>query len=288
MQQLDQFVIHPISKLGKSLMKKCTKVCRLATSASRSTPHFIIIGAMKAGTTSLFGYLGRHPQILKGPKKEVHYFDQKYRRGQYYYRSNFPLTAEIQSGSITGEATPLYLFHPHVPERIHNLVPDAKLIAVLRNPTKRAISDYFHQVRRHRESLPMMEAFLAEEERTSQGWGKMLRDKNFTSRSCMSFSYKKRSIYVEQLERYWEFFPKEQLMVLTSEALFSDPQGTYKRVLNFLGVSGDFNMTEFIPRNVGTNKTEVPASVRKYLDDYFAPFNQKLYERIGQDFGWSK
>jgi hypothetical protein len=125
---------------------------RLITSPLRLKPNFIIIGAQRCGTTSLYNYLTRHPSILPARVKEVHYFDYKSYRGLLWYKANFPmLTHKLkryikQKTIITGEASPFYLYHPHAFKRIAQVLPNIKLIVILRNPVDRALSHYIHEV----------------------------------------------------------------------------------------------------------------------------------------------
>ena len=154
------------------LREKLNWKYRERTSASRVLPEFIIIGAQKAGTTSLFYYLSQNPNLAPSIKKEVHYFDggldpnqDDFLKGESWYRAHFQRTKEIQATGIPFEATPSYLFHPEVPQRINQLIPDVKMLVLLRNPTDRAISHYFHEKRKNRENLSIKEAFEKEEER---------------------------------------------------------------------------------------------------------------------------
>ncbi len=112
-----------------------------------SLPDFMIIGAPKCGTTSLFEYLCGHPNVARPRRKEIHYFDERFERGLAWYRRHFPL---VEKPQITGEATTAYLFAKNTPARAAALVPDAKLIAVLRDPVRRVISHYWHNKRRRR------------------------------------------------------------------------------------------------------------------------------------------
>jgi hypothetical protein len=249
-------------------------------------PDFIVIGAQKSGTTSLFGYLQQHPQIAECLVKEVHFFDNAYHRGERWYRAHFAPVDRRGAPRAVGEASAYYLCHPHAPRRIHELLPGAKLIAILRNPTERAISHYFHEVRKKRESLPILDALRAEEERIGADWKRMLDDEFHCSRTHRSFSYKQRGIYADQLERYAERFDPEQLLILTSERLFREPQAVLRQVYAFLGVDAGFVCPDVAPRNVSRNRSEVPLAVYEYLDEYFLPHNQRLYERLGRDLGW--
>ncbi len=282
LKSLKKRLPKPLRKPFKKLYKRY----RIATSAWRTLPHFIIIGAMKSGTSSLFSYLIQHPQIMGSYKKEVHFFDWNYSKGTSRYRSHFPLARAVKPGMLAGEASPSYLYSPRAPARIHALLPQARLIALLRNPTERAISHYFHAVRTHRESLPLMEALWAEEERIAPALEKMRRDEFFKSPELVWHSYKKRGIYVEQLKRYWRYFDKDQLLIVNSDAIFNDPRAALKRIFTFLGVDPDVEIRNLAAENVGGNRTDVPLSVYAYLDAFFAPYNEELYEHIQQDFGW--
>lgn len=259
-----------------------SSVYRLATSPLRSFPDLIIVGAMKSGTSSLFWYLTQHPKITTGNIKEVHFFDNNYSKGPFWYRSHFP----VSDGSIICEGSPYYLNYPHAAKRIHELIPSAKMIAILRNPTERAISHYYHQVRKERETLPILEAFQAEEERVKAEWERMLEDETYISPTHQYFSYKHRGIYIDQLERYWQYFDDSNLLVLNAARLFSEPTDTLKELYEFVGVDAYIGHIDLTPQHASSNKAKVPSSVHEYLDDFFAPYNQRLYQRLGRDFGW--
>src|SRR5437899_5084217 len=108
------------------------------TSFARPLPDFLIIGAQKAGTTALYAYLRRHPNVTGPPWKEVSFFDRHYARGERWYRGNFP-NVLLTRGRLVGEAGPSYLFHPLAPDRIAALVPRARLITLVRDPVDRAL-----------------------------------------------------------------------------------------------------------------------------------------------------
>ncbi len=127
------------------------RLYRQATWHLRSLPNFIVIGANKSGTTSLYFYLSQHPQLLPSSTKEVHFFDgggtksniNTFPKGPSWYRSHFPLKKDMLPHQKTFEASPSYICHPLVPRRIFELLPDVKIIALLRNPTERAIAHFF-------------------------------------------------------------------------------------------------------------------------------------------------
>jgi hypothetical protein len=257
----------------------------------RALPDFLIVGAQKSGTTSLHRWLEAHPAVRGGTLKEVHFFDggldpavDTFALGANWYRAHFPLRGELAPGQKVFEASPSYLFHPLAPARIAALLPETRLVAILRNPTDRAISHYFHNVRPNRgglEPLPVAEAMAAEEARLAPA----LARGDWKDPDLRAFSYKARGRYLEQLERYRARFPADRLLVLRAEDLFEDPAGLMRRLYAFLGLEmprgGDFR-----PVHVGGNREAVDPGVRAELDAYFAPHNRALAAALGQDFGW--
>jgi sulfotransferase family protein len=259
----------------------------------RVLPDFLILGAQKSGTSSLYRYLDRHPQVRGSVPKEVHFFDgglepgvDSHALGEGWYRAHFPLRAEMGAGRLAFEASPLYLLHPLAAERIAALLPRAKLVVILRNPTDRALSHYFHNLRNNRlrqfrEELPPGAAMAAEEARLAP----VLAAGDYKSEIFRAFSYKARGRYLEQLDRYLARFPRENLLVLRAEDLFEDPAGLMDRLADFLGIDR-VPQAGFGAANVGANRAPVDPEVRAALDAYFAPHNRALAEALGQDFGW--
>ncbi|HEY9295730.1 MAG TPA: sulfotransferase domain-containing protein, partial [Phormidium sp.] len=162
-------------------------------------PDFIIIGAQKCGTTSLYEYLIQHPQILAASKKEVHFFDLNFAKGVDWYRQQFK---PVSQKSITGEASPYYIFHPLVPQRIYQLFPQVKLIVLLRNPVERAISHYYHEVRLGFEDLGLEDAIAQEPARLEGETAKILADETYYSYNHQHYTYLSRGVYVEQLNNW--------------------------------------------------------------------------------------
>lgn len=280
--------IRSVSRAGNRLGRLLSRQYRLWTADRRCLPDFIIIGTQKGGTTSLFHYLAQHPQLRASWRKEVHYFDgglnprrDNYARETRWYRANFPLAGDMTAGEQAFEASPLYLFHPLAPARMAALLPDVRLIALLRNPVERALSHYFHEVRKGRETLPVMEALQNEEARLAP----VLEAGDYKHTAFMHFSYKLRGHYAEQIRRYHQYFPPEKLLVLGSEAFFTEPQASLQRIFDFVGV-GAGNVPDLMARNVGSNRAHVPPPVYDYLQAYYQPLNRDLYDLLGTDFGW--
>jgi len=225
-------------------------------------PDFVIIGGKKCGTTSLYHLLTQHPYVEPAASKELHFFDAHFDEGTEWYRRCFPAPRwENGRRTITGEATP-YMPHRLAPERMAEVVPQAWLIALLRNPVDRAHSDYQQVVRKGREPRTFEEAIEGE---TSE--------------------YLARGVYVDQLLRWSKFFSEEQMLVLKSEDFFERPRETLKLVLDFLDLPGWEPEASEI-RNKGTYTQKMDPATRRRLEDYFEPHNRRLYELLGVDFGW--
>jgi hypothetical protein len=270
---------------------------RVATRHLRILPSFLIIGAQRAGTTSLFDYLSRHPDVAAPSggeesvawPKELHFFDEKSWRGLDWYRSFFPTAvarrvARLRGGDlVAGEATPFYLFHPFVPERVAATLPDVRLIALLRDPTERAYSHYQLMRRKGWEDLSFPEALAAEPERLA-GEEPFLADPHYRNHHHRHHSYVARGLYAEQLERWLAHFPREQLLVLRAEDFLAHPAEVYAEVLGFLGLR-EWRLDDFTPRNRKPYAAIEPAA-RVLLEERFAEPNARLARLLGRDFGW--
>jgi len=263
-----------------------------ATSRVRPLPDFLVIGAQKCGTTALYAYLRWHPQITGPAWKEVSYFDRHYGRGESWYRGQFPsrpwlwLTGGRSSRTpLVGEASPSYVLHPYAPERARALLPGARLVVLLRDPVDRALSHYNHEVALGREPLTFEEALEREPERTD-GELARLGDTRYFSQAWWDFTYLARGRYAEQLERWLAVYPREQLLVLASEQLRQDPAAAYARVLEHLGAD-PHELPEYPPIFEREYAPMAPTT-RDRLAQYYAPYNERLYALLGQDFGWSR
>jgi Sulfotransferase domain len=261
---------------------------RMATAPVRVLPDFVIIGAQKCGTTFLYQLLVQHPHVKPAFAKEVHYFDLNFTKGVNWYRSHFPLQMRNSRKYITGESSPYYLFHPHAPRRASAVVPQAKLIVLLRNPVDRAYSHYQHQVKRvkgeGRETLTFEEAIKTEEGILPGELSKMLRDEHYESLSHRTRSYLARGIYVDQLLVWSSYFQRKQILILKSEDLFNDTTNILERMLDFLEIPHWAPETYSIPNK--REYTGVSPPLRQRLYEYYEPHNQRLYEYLGVDLGW--
>lgn len=192
----------------------------------RNRPDFIGVGAAKAGTTSLHDVLNQHPDIYLPDFKEAHFFDfdENYSRGEKWYDKT--VFGKYSGQKVKGEITPSYIYFPDVPKRILDTVgPEVKLIFMFRHPVGRAWSHFQMHRLRGNEKLSFEEAILVEPER-------LKKDMLTASR----FSYMNRGFYSQQVERYLNYFPKENMHFIIFEEFVKDMAGHTEKLLEFLGV----------------------------------------------------
>ena len=250
------------------------------TAFARIRPSFLIIGAQRSGTTSLYQYLTIHPGILPALRKEVHFFDFQYEKGLRWYLAHFPgiHRRSRNQPKITGEASPYYMVHPLAPERVKAFNPDIKLIALLRDPVDRALSHYRHEVRNGVERLSFEEAIATERKRLSSTEGLLKQAPYHYSFCHHHYSYLERGRYAHYLEMWLNHFPRESLLVLKSEDMFRDVNSVANRVFGFLGLP-----TYRIPRDAGSRTAyqSMHPEIRGRLHRYFASDQKKLAKFFG-------
>ena len=240
---------------------------------------YLIIGAQKSGTTSLYHYLIQHPQIVAATEKELHYFSLHGDRPLWWYEAQFP-----QPG-VRGEASPYYLYHPLVPQRVSQCYPRVKLIVLLRDPVKRAISHYYHEVRWGFESLGLSEALAAESKRLQGEAQKLTDNALYHSLNHRHYSYLDRGIYITQLQRWHQYFPPEQFLILSAEEFYDRPQTIVNRVYQFLDLPS-YDIQEKSIYDRGKYAKIIP-EIQQQLVEYFQPYNQQLFTYLRRTFNWS-
>jgi hypothetical protein len=266
----------PRKPVGKRVASRVEFAARYATAGLRPLPDFVIIGAQRSGTTSLYRWLTNRPDVGPAWKKEVHFFDNQYDRGLQWYRAHFPLR---RAGRITGESTPYLLLHPLAPDRAAEALPDACFIALLRDPVERAISN--HWLRRRLgaardESLE--QALDREAEHIVDDTDQLVRGE--VNLAHMAYSYVARGEYAPQLRRWFDAAGRERVLVVESERLASDPR-VAAAVLERLGLPdrGDpFPVTNQVVRG-----EEVSEATVARLRAHFEPHNQELFELLGYE-----
>jgi hypothetical protein len=288
-------IVHSIRPAGRMFAKRASLAWTLPTYGLRSLPDFLIIGGQRCGTTSLYRYVAQHPAVAPAIlNKGLHYFDTNFGRGKIWYRAHFPsdpYKAFLRRRRelprvITGEGSPYYVFHPLSPARIAAAIPEVRSILILRDPAERAYSHYQHEVARGFETLAFEEALEREEQRLAGEEQKMLDDPRYYSFSHQHHSYVARGRYLEQIQRWLRFFPRERLLILEARELFGDPDAAYRSVLRFLDLEerslatyGKLNAHEY---------SSMSDRARGFLEARFEEPNRALSEFLGRDLGWNR
>jgi hypothetical protein len=255
-------------------------------------PHFLIIGAQKSGTSALASYLAQHPRLALASEKEVDFFASDFRFGQGFAWYGSQWSRQLPGRTLRFEASPNYMFLPKSAERIHRHLPDAKLIAVLRDPVLRAYSawqmyrsqlaadpefyrNYYDSRFTPAEVAEYIPRTAAELEDFSLA---IEREANLLERGKrMQLSVLELGLYARQLQRYFELFPQTQLLVLDSNDLRTRRIATLNRVLLFLGLPPEnwsgMNLGDVF---VGQWSAPMPKRARDFLCEYFAAPNRQL------------
>ncbi len=278
--------------LKNRIKRKLVTEYRRISSPLRVLPSFIIFGAPRCGTTSLYNYLIEHPSIEPALSKEVGFFELNYNKGINWYKLYFPtffnkyrIEKKFRKYFMTGEATSNYIHHPLVPTRIKKEIPNVKLIALLRNPVDRAFSQFFKQIKQRREDLSFEDAIKKEQDRIKGEIKKMSKNLDYYSLNYHNYSYLTAGIYIDRIKNWFEVFPKEQILIIKSENFYEKPDQIYNEILKFLGLP-EWNLSQYQRYNFFEDQPKIKVSTRKELDEFYKPHNKKLYDFLGKDFGW--
>lgn len=269
---------------------------RALTSRFRVLPDFVVIGAQRSGTSSLYRYLGAHPELVPSLRKETEYFTRRFGEGPDWYRAHFPLESRLKLEGIargsrvrTFEATPDYLFHPLAADRVKHSLPDAQFIVMLRDPVARAYSHYRHMSRIGFEEHSFEEALDLEAERVGSDWERLEDDPGYACLSALRFSYASRGRYVSQLERWFASFDRDRFLIVDADEFFGDTRRVLGTVCEFLGIS-TWSPTELKnysrPKGVSAAEQVLSDVARQRLEEHFEAENQGLEEMTGTSFSW--
>ncbi len=246
-------------------------------------PDFLIVGAQKAGTTALHHFLLQHPEIVK-QRGEVHFFDERFGKGAKWYQRRFP--SDQNPNHLICDKSPYYLMHPTVPQRVHSLYPNVKILIVLRNPVDRAYSQFWMNKRSATKEpfATFEEAIDAEKNRLKGEEKKISNNPLYPCRTHRIYSYLGRGVYVKQIKRWLALFPREQIFIVDSNKLRNQPEDTMSQIFGFLGLP-DCSLIQF--RDKHSKYPPMNPETRKRLSDYFRPYNQELEELLGMKFNWN-
>ncbi len=260
---------------------------------ARLLPGFLIVGAQRSGTTTMFRALSQHPALLRPARKEVHYFDLGYTRGISWYRAHFPLRAyarrvqrRIAMPTQTFESSPYYMFHPLAAVRIARDLPGVRLLVLVRDPVARAYSAYAHERARGWESESFERALELEDARVGGEAERIAADAGYASYSHLHHAYRTRGQYIDQLERLEALFGRVRMHVVDSGDFFSAPEPVYDEVLNFLGLRHRGYPT--FARHNARPRPPMPKSLRAALDAHFLPYDERLAAWLGKDPSWRR
>jgi len=247
-------------------------------------PNFLIIGAPRSGTTSLYHYLKEHPQIFMSKQKELRFFafvgETLNFKGPYddqfvnqesittleQYQDQFK---EATTQIARGESSPIYLWWPNVPERIDQYLPDVKLITIFRNPVERAYSDFLNMRNLGWEPLrDFQEALEKEQDRINQEWGPF-------------YYYQKKGFYATYLKDYLQFFDSDQIHICFYEDLCRDPQSLLKNIFQFLGVDDGFQCnTSKIFNSAKDAKISTKNNLQNFIKTLFKTTHSSITDPI--------
>ncbi|MGK2955522.1 MAG: sulfotransferase domain-containing protein [Solirubrobacterales bacterium] len=266
---------------------------RRSTARWRVLPDFIVIGVHKGGTTSVYEYLAQHPQVVPAFEKELQYFTSFFDNDERSYRAKFPNVARMgavrrRAGrAATGEASPSYISNPRAPARVRAMVPEARLVLLLRNPVDRAVSAFHHNKKKTpwEDLATFSEAVDRELGELSDELELVLADDSRSLEEYLHHCYLRRGVYLEQIKWWHAHFPPEQLLILQYERLSTSPEALLLEIEQHLGLE------PWVPDELERFNTntypDLEDDLRRKLVEYFAPHNEELFEYLGERFDWS-
>lgn len=264
-----------------------------ASAPLRAEPTFLLVGAQRAGTTSLFRALLEHPHVLRPIlHKGVNYFDVNYERGWSWYLGHFPLKATARLARAPGhrtaavfEASGYYMFHPHAPARIAGRLPDVRIVAMVRDPVERAYSAYKHEFARGFETETFERALKLEDRRVEPELKRMLDDPTYQSDVYRHQAYRRRGRYAEQLRRLADVVGREQIHVIESERFFSAPADQFVGLLEFLQLPP--HLPKSFDKFNARPGTPMSSAAESQLREYFRPHDIALTDFVGGPPSWA-
>ena len=284
-KKLEKFVAKklPPNSSMYSMAKSAYRLSMNTSSKFRTLPDFLIFGESKCGTNSLYANLIEHPKIPPF-SKGIHFFDAAFDNGVGWYKQYFPPKWK-KKDQLNGESSP-YLNYPHSAKRVFSVVPDVKLVAILRNPIDRAYSSWKMETEFGYENLSFEEGIKEEENRIGKEIEKVLENENYWSLPLFRYSYLERGKYAKNLKSWFEIFPKDQFLIISSEDFSSKPQETVNNIFQFLNLS-THTIRNLEKKNV-RKAAKMNEKTRNELIEFFKPHNERLFKMINKKFDWDK
>ena len=260
------------------------------TGPMRILPDFLIIGAKRCGTTSLYYHLPEHPCIAKSHHDSMGFFNDNFHLGLNWYRSFFPtnfykksLKSKFQK-LLAFDVTTGYIEKEFTADNIYQTKPDMKIISILRNPVDRAYSQYHLDVREKVETRSFEQAITEEIDELKR---KDLASHNNADRRFLSgkSNYLKKGLYALQLKYWFKIFPRENLLILSTEEFESNQQAVYNKIFKFLDISS-FEVKD-TKKMRKANYVKMNNKTRQTLLEFFRPQNEELFQMINIRFEWT-
>lgn len=253
-----------------------------ATWRFRLLPSVIIVGAQRAGTTTLFRVLADHPQVRRPTfTKGTRYFESGYHRGPRWYRAHFPIAF---GDHITFESNGYYSFHPLAAERIGRDLPGVRVVMMVRDPVERAFSAYKHALARGLETESFEAALELESDRIAGEMERIENDPSYESFSLRHHAYVTRGRYAEQLDRLASTLGEQNVFVMDADLFFADPSAEFNRLNRWLGLA------PWLPQAVeqwnARRSAPMPEAIRERLWEYFEPYDKDLQRFLGKPPSW--
>jgi hypothetical protein len=262
------------------------------TGPARVRPDFLIVGAQRCGTTSMFKTLMQHPDVLRPfLRKGVHYFDKSYTRGERWYRGHFPLAATRRlhgGGSVvlTGESSPYYMFHPLARQRLAADLPKVRLIVLLRDPVTRAYSAHSHESARGFEDLSFEDALAAEPERLRGERERLMAEPGYDSFHWQHHAYVTRGQYVEQVTALEQLVGRDRMCVVDSGDFFADPEPVFEEVRQFLDLAPCADIV--FEQHNARQRSPLDDDLRLKLEEHYTPYDEELERWWGHTPSWRR
>lgn len=283
----------------KDIANTGTRGWAYLTAGDRPMPDYLIIGCKRGGTTSLFNYLVRHPGVLHmypqvRENKSTDYFFKPNGHSERWYRSHFPseryrrgLERTLGYRAQAGEASPYYVWDPRIAGKVRAAAPDVRSILLLREPVRRAWSHYQERVQNGVEPLTFAQALDAEDARLEGELERMAADPAYYSAAHDFYAYRERGNYAPQIRNWLASFPKEQLLVVFAEDLYTDTQGTFDQVCDFLSLPRIQMATTKSFNATWRTKGLPPAPEADRLRAFYEPLQAELAELVGRPLPWA-
>lgn len=263
----------------------------MLTARWRLQPSFLVVGAQRAGTTTLFRVLSAHPQVARPTaSKGIGYFDLRHHRGPRWYRAHFPVAAVARRthgpDAVTFDSSGYYLFHPLAPDRIARELPGVRVVVMVREPVERAYSAYKHELARGFETETFERALELEDERLEGEVERIVADPTYESHDHRHHAYLHRSRYSEQIDRYLEALGPDRVHVADADEFFVDPVAEFARLQRFLGLR-PWQPDDVEQWNARPGSPLDPG-LRRRLSEGFAPYDERLAQQMGRTPRWRR